>query len=80
MGDFLKYLTRDQLCELLQAHGYPISKSTLEKLSMPSSGEGPPVAGWWPGHKNDRPLYTADQGLAWAQARLKPTPVREAAE
>lgn len=74
MSDFPRYLTRDELFELLRQHGFPIGRSTLNKLCMPSKYEGPPIAAMWPGARNDRPLYTADEGLAWAVARLKPAP------
>jgi hypothetical protein len=42
-----EYLTRAELAEFLTARGFPISRSTLNKLSMPSRGEGPPPAGFW---------------------------------
>jgi hypothetical protein len=42
-----RYLTRREAVELLQEHGYPISYSTLTKLSMPSRGEGPISEGCW---------------------------------
>jgi hypothetical protein len=67
-----KYLTRDDLYELLRGHGYPIDRSTLDKLCMPSCGEGPPVAAYWPGAgANQRPLYEAETALAWAESRLR---------
>ena len=40
MADLPQYLTRDQLLELLRDNGFP--KSTLDKMCMPSRGEGPP--------------------------------------
>jgi hypothetical protein len=46
MSDLPQYLTRVQLLELLQKSGYPISKSTLDKLCAPAVGQGPPVAAY----------------------------------
>jgi hypothetical protein len=34
------YLTRRELAKFLTERGFPISKSTLDKLAMPSRGEG----------------------------------------
>jgi hypothetical protein len=62
-----KRLTRGQLVSLLHEHGYPIGKSTLDKLCMPAINEGPPVAAWW----GRRPLYDADEALAWAEKRTR---------
>jgi hypothetical protein len=42
-----RYLTRRELVEFLNSHGYPISVSTLARLSMPSRGEGPKPEGRW---------------------------------
>jgi hypothetical protein len=58
-----KRLTRKQLVPLFQEYGYPIGKSTLDKLCMPTINEGPPVAAWW----GRRPLYDPDEALAWAE-------------
>jgi hypothetical protein len=62
-----RYLTRKELVEFLREHGYPLSHSTLAKLSMPSRGEGPKPEGCWGG----RHLYRPDRVLAWARARFK---------
>jgi hypothetical protein len=62
-----QYMTRRQLAELLSASGYPISVSTLDKLSMPSRGEGPPAAGFW----GNRALYDPNEALAWAKKRFR---------
>jgi hypothetical protein len=63
-----KRLTRKELGALLRDEcGYPVSDSTLNKLCMATVNEGPPVAGWW----GSRPLYDPDEGVAWAEARLK---------
>ena len=63
-----RYLSRTELPEFLRQHGFPISRSTLAKLSMPSRGEGPPAAGAW-GH---RYLYCPSAVIEWAKARLRP--------
>jgi hypothetical protein len=60
-------LTRAQLLVLLNESGYPIGESTLDKMCAPSVATGPPVAAWW----GNRPLYDPDQGLAWAEARVR---------
>jgi hypothetical protein len=60
-------LTRSQLGEHLRLMGYPIGASTLVKICAPAIGQGPPVAAWW----GRRPLYDADDGVAWAEGRLR---------
>jgi len=60
-------LTRSQLAQFLTERGFPISKSTLDKLAMPSRDEGPPAAGFW----DNRALYDPSKGLAWAQSRFR---------
>ena len=35
------YLTRAELAQYLTDKGYPIAKSTLDKLCAPACGEGP---------------------------------------
>ena len=62
-------LTRKQLAKRLRERGYPIGDATLDKICAPAVGQGPPVAGCW----GRRPLYTEDEGVAWAEARLRPT-------
>jgi hypothetical protein len=62
-----RYLTRRQLADYLSASGFPISKSTLDKLAMPSRGEGPPLAGFW----SNRALYDPAKALAWAKSRFR---------
>jgi hypothetical protein len=60
--------TRRELAEFLTKEGYPISKSTLDKLLMPSAGgKGPPPEGEW-GNKH---IYDFDKGLRWARKRFK---------
>jgi hypothetical protein len=63
------FMTRAQLHAFLnQEVGMPIGMSTLEKLCIPSVGDGPPVAAWW----NKRPLYRRADARAWAEKRMKP--------
>jgi hypothetical protein len=62
-----EYMTRRQLAEFLTARGFPISKSTLDKLAMPSRGEGPPAVGYWA----NRALYDPVRALSWAKARFR---------
>jgi hypothetical protein len=62
-----RYLTRREVVEFLREQGYPLSLSTLAKLSMPSRGEGPQPAGRWGG----RDLYQRQHVLTWARARFK---------
>ena len=74
--------TRSELLLFLREKGgIPLAKSTLDKLCSPAIAAGPPVAAWW----GNRPIYDFDEGMAWAQSRLrstrqppaKPTRVRE---
>lgn len=67
MPDTKEYLTRRELAAFLTEHGFPISKSTLDKLSMPAINEGPPAAGFW----GNRALYDPDRALAWAKKRFR---------
>jgi hypothetical protein len=66
-GPAYRFMTRRQLVEFLNEHGYPITLSTLNKLAMPSCGDGPPVEGTW--GKYD--LYNPDRGLQWARSRFR---------
>jgi hypothetical protein len=61
-------MTRREAAAFLRERGFPIGNGTLDKLCMPTSGEGPPVAGWW----GRRPLYDAADVLAWAEKRIRP--------
>jgi hypothetical protein len=61
-------LTRGQAAEFLKDRGYPISLSTLRKLSMPSCGCGPPIDCWF----GKRPLYRPNDLIEWAEARCRP--------
>ena len=66
-GPAERYLTRRQLVEHLRQHGFPLSLSTLHKLTMPSRGEGPPCEGTW----GKTMLYSPDKALRWARARFR---------
>ena len=61
-------MTRKETAAFLRQRGFPIGNSTLNKLCMPSSGQGPLVAAWW----GRRPLYDPADALAWAEARVRP--------
>jgi hypothetical protein len=60
-------MTRKQLGAHLRKNGYPISDSVLNKICAPAVGDGPPIDSWW----GARPLYDPDQGLVWAESRLR---------
>jgi hypothetical protein len=64
-----EFLTRAQIPEFLTEHGFPIGRSTIDKLSMPSRGDnaGPKPAGAW----GNRHLYRPAQVLAWARSRFR---------
>jgi hypothetical protein len=62
-----RYLTRRELAIFLTERGFPISKSTLEKMAMPSRGGGPPHIGFW----GNRALYDPNKALAWAKKRFR---------
>jgi hypothetical protein len=68
LGD-RKYLTRSELAVFLTARGYGVSLSTLDKLAMPSRGEGPAPVGTWSG----RAYYDPVTALAWARNRFRTT-------
>jgi hypothetical protein len=61
-------LTRVQSVQFLNDRGYPITKRYFEKLSVPSSGQGPRVDAWFGG----RALYKPEELLNWAEGRCKP--------
>jgi hypothetical protein len=63
----LPYMTRRQLAHFLSENGFPISKSTLDKLCMTSCGEGPPAEGYW----SNKALYSPDKALIWAKRRFR---------
>ena len=62
-------LTRAEIPDFLAQHGFPIGRSTIDKLSMPSRGgpAGPKPAGVW----GNRHLYRPAQVFKWARARFK---------
>jgi hypothetical protein len=62
-----RFLTREQLRHELNVRGYVISASYFSKICLPSRNAGPPVAKQW----GKRPLYTLEDGLAWAEGRCK---------
>jgi hypothetical protein len=64
-----RYLTRREIAQFLTEQGYPIGKSTIDRLSMPSRGsaDGPPPAGFW----GNRVLYDPNKALAWAKDRFR---------
>jgi hypothetical protein len=63
------FITRTEIPAFLAEYGYPISHSTIDKLSMPSRGrnDGPPCEGAW----GNRHLYRPKRVLAWARQRFK---------
>jgi hypothetical protein len=66
-----RYITRSENPAFLADHGYPISHSTIDKLSMPSRGQndGPPSEGTW----GNRLLYRPERVLAWRADASKQT-------
>jgi hypothetical protein len=66
----LPLLTRQQLVRFLNENGFPISEATLNKLSAPKVGQGPPIHSWW----GRRPLYAPDPSLKWARSLLRDKP------
>jgi hypothetical protein len=64
-----EFLTRAEIPEFLARHGFPIGRSTIDKLSMPSRGDhaGPKPAGLW----GNRHLYKPEAVLRWARGRFR---------
>lgn len=58
-----RYLSRPEAAAFLTEHGFPISKNTLQKMA--TTGGGPTYRIF--GH---RALYTPDDLIAWAEAKL----------
>jgi hypothetical protein len=56
------------LAKFLTSKGFPISKSSLQKLGMPSVNQGPPSEGFW----GILPVFGQDLALAWARSRIGP--------
>lgn len=67
MAQAERYLTRRELAEFLTQHGFPISYSTLLKMSMPSRNDGPPAVGYWGNHT----LFNGDKALTWARRQFR---------
>ena len=69
-----EFLTRAEIPEFLAQHGFPIGRSTIDKLSMPSRGEhaGPKPAGAW----GNRQMYRPEQVLKWARSRFRSVAAR----
>jgi hypothetical protein len=64
------------LAEFLTSKNYPISKSSLQKLGMPSAGgAGPPREGFW----GNLPAFRGSRALDWARSRIRPTRGKAAA-
>jgi hypothetical protein len=70
LAQALPLMTRAQLIPFLNAHGVPISKSTLGKLASPAVDRGPPIAKWW----GRRPLHAPGPSLEWARSLLRDAP------
>jgi hypothetical protein len=62
-----RYMTRRELAAFLTERGFPITKSTLDKMAMPSRHDGPPCVGIW----GNRVLYDPSKALSWAQRRFR---------
>jgi len=64
------------LATFLTSHGFPISKSSLQKFGMPSAGGlGPPSEGRW----GNLPAFRQDRALDWARSRIRRTRGKPAA-
>ncbi len=57
------YLLRPESADLLTEHGFPTTKFTLQKYA--TTGGGPVYRIW-----GNRALYTRDDLLTWAKAKL----------
>jgi hypothetical protein len=60
-------VTRRELVQIFHENGFPISFSRLNKLSMPSCSEGPPIDGWW----GRLAIYDPHRALKWARERYR---------
>lgn len=68
MPNHRKYYTREELRQaIVEATGIPIGRSTMEKECAPAINKGPPISAW----SGKRPLYTLEDGIAWAESRLR---------
>jgi hypothetical protein len=70
-------LTREQIPTFLKEElGIPIKFATLNKLCIPSVGQGPPVEIFW----SRRPLYRRSAVRDWALGRCRPSQPQTAPE
>jgi len=60
-------LTRQQAAQFLTSRGFPISQRYLEKLCVPSGGQGPRVDRWF----GNRALYLPGDLIEWAENRCR---------
>jgi hypothetical protein len=80
VSETTEYLTRDGVHVLLKEHGFPIGRSTIDKIAMRTCDPvtrarykgGPPVAAYVPGPSPSgfRPLYEPAAVLEWARSLL----------
>jgi len=66
------YLTRKQMVAHLNAHGFPFSQSSVNKLCAPAVGRGPKIEAWL----GRKPLYSPDGSIAWAKGLLTEKPTK----
>jgi hypothetical protein len=66
------FLTRKQMVEHLNRHGFPFSESTIDKLCAPSVGRGPKVEAWL----GKKPLYSPGGSIEWAKTLLTQQPTK----
>ena len=59
------YLLRPEAAEFLTARGFPTAKNTLQKMATTGGGPIYRIFG-------NRALYTPDDLLTWAEAKLSP--------
>jgi hypothetical protein len=64
------FLTRKQMVEHLNRHGFPFAESTIDKLCAPMVGRGPKVEAWL----GKKPLYSPDGAIEWAKTLLTEKP------
>jgi hypothetical protein len=58
------------LAEFLTSKSFKISKSSLQKIGMPSAGGGGlPIEGYW----GNLPAFRPSKALEWARSRIRPT-------
>lgn len=64
-------MTRRRTWEFINSHGFPMTEAYFNKICLPSRNAGPPAAKLWGSGPRPRPLYDADQVLAWCEARSR---------